>query len=80
MLPPNFKDNIHRSSGQECVKKFTKKTNDFKYCLYPILRVLILALAGDILGLENEGGGVVRHSLGQAQQQVLPLPALYSIT
>ena len=42
---------------------------------YPVLGVLVLALAGHILGLEDEGGRVVGHGLGQTQQQVLPLPA-----
>ena len=36
--------------------------------------VVAVAPRGDILRLEDEGGGAVGHGLGEAEHEVLPLP------
>ena len=47
---------------------------NFTKVTHPVLVVLIIALRGNVLGLQDQGCSAVGHSLGQPQHQVLPLP------
>ena len=41
---------------------------------HPVLVVLVVALGGNVLSLQHQGGGAVGHGLGEAEDKVLPLP------